>query len=211
MTTPSEIEVGTTGNTLTWNSSALNPSSYELLIDGVSQGHMTWDGGPIAADVDGLAVGEYNVTLIVYHISGHWLANQSILTVVDTQGPTWTVTPQDQVLEYNEPLSYQLQASDPSGIFSWALNSTLHFAISGTGLLTNSSFLAPGVYYIEITVTDLYSHATSFTLKITVNAYVPPEPTEQPSDPTMLLLAVGGIGAVIVIALVVIVMKKKGT
>ena len=209
VTTPSEYEAGTTGNTMTWNSSALNPGSYELLIDGVSQGQVTWDGGPIAADVDGLAVGEYNVTLVVYHISGHWLANQSVLTVVDTEGPTWTVTPQDQVLEYNEPLSYQLQASDPSGIDSWSLNSTLHFAISETGLLTNSSFLAPGVYYLEITVTDVYSNTATFTLKITVNAYVPP--TSQPSDPTVLMLAVGGAGAAIVIILVVYMIKKKSS
>ncbi len=64
VTTPSEIEVGTTGNTMTWNSSALNPGSYELLIDGVSHANVTWDGGAIAANVDGLAVGTYNVTLI---------------------------------------------------------------------------------------------------------------------------------------------------
>lgn len=208
-TTPSEYEAGTTGNTMVWPASALNPGTYELLIDGVSQGHEPWDGGAIAADVDGLPVGEYNFTIIAYHVSGHYLVNQSVLTVVDTEGPTWTVIPQDQVLEYNEPFSYQLQASDISGIDSWALNSTLHFTISETGLLTNSSFLAPGVYYLEITVTDVYSHTLSITLKITVNAYVPTEQTT--GDTTLIMLAVGGVGAVVVVVLVVIILKKKGT
>jgi len=204
-TTPSEYEVGTTGNTMTWAASALNPGTHELLIDGVSQGHVTWDGGPVAADVDGLAVGVYNVTLIVYHVSGHWLANQSTLTVVDTMAPTWIQTPQDQTLEYNVPLSYQLQASDPSGIASWAVNDTLNFAISSGGLLTNATFLEPGVYYVEITVTDVYSHSTSITIMITVS-----EPSV-PLDPVMIMLAVGGVGAAVIIGLIVILSKKKGS
>ncbi|MFW9959029.1 MAG: nitrous oxide reductase family maturation protein NosD, partial [Candidatus Odinarchaeota archaeon] len=203
-TTPYEYEVGTTGNTMTWAASALNPGTYELLIDGVSQGHVTWDGSPVAADVDGLPVGVYNVTLIVYHVSGHWLANQSTLTVVDTVAPTWIQTPQDQVLEYNEALSYQLQASDPSGIDSWSVNDTVNFAISSSGLLTNATFLEPGIYYVEITVTDLYSHSVTVTIMITVN-----EPIGPPIDPTMLMLAVGGAGAVMVIILVIYMFKKK--
>ena len=207
VTTPTEYEAGTTGNTMTWNSSALNPGTYELLIDGVSQGHETWDGNDIAADVDELPVGVYNVTLIVYHVSGHWLANQSVLTVVDTTAPTWTVTPQDQTLDYNVALSYQLQASDPSGIDSWAVNDTASFAISSSGLLTNATALEPGVYYVEVTVTDTESHSVTVTIMITVNEPVPPV---QPLDPA-LMLAVGGVGVGVVIILIVFVVKKKGT
>jgi len=205
VTTPSEYEAGTTGNTMSWNSSALNPGNYELLINGTSQGLQTWDGSAIAADVDGLPVGVYNVTLIVYHVSGHWLADQSILTVVDTMAPTWTLTPVDQTLEYNEPLSYQLQASDPSGIASWAVNDTTNFAISSSGLLTNASALAPGVYYVEITVTDVYSHSLTVTLMITVNEPAPP------FDPTMVVLAVGGAGLVVLVIIGITVLKKKQT
>ena len=204
-TIPYEYEAGTTGNTMTWAASALNPGTYELLIDGVSQGQVAWDGGPIAADVDGLAVGEYNVTLIVYHISGHWLANQSVLTVVDTEGPTWTITPQDQVLEYNEALSYQLEASDPSGIASWAVNDTSNFHIGATGLLTNATILEPGVYFVEITVTDIYSHSVSVIIMITVNKPAPPP------NQTMLFLAIGGAGAAVAIILLVIFLKKKSS
>ncbi|MGY5872755.1 MAG: right-handed parallel beta-helix repeat-containing protein [Candidatus Thorarchaeota archaeon] len=206
-TTPLEYEVGTIGNTMTWAASALNPGPYELLIDGVSQGFETWNGDTIAADVDGLPVGVYNVTLIAYHLSGHWLANQSTLTVVDTEGPVLSVTPVDQTLEYNEALSYQIEASDPSGIDSWAVNDTTNFAISATGLLTNATTLAPGIYYVEITVTDAFSHSTSVTMMITVNELVPPV---QPLDPTI-MLAIGGAGVGVVIILIVFVLKKKGT
>jgi len=206
-TTPFEYEAGTVGNTMTWDASALNPGGYELLIDGATQGHETWDGTAIAADVDGLPVGVYNVTLIVYHISGHWLANQSILTVVDIEAPTWTVTPADQVLDYNVALSYQLEASDPSGIDSWAVNDTAQFAISASGLVTNATTLEPGVYYLEVTVTDTESNSVTVTIMITVNALVPPTP---PLDPAM-ILAIGGVGAGVIIILLVVVLKKKGT
>jgi hypothetical protein len=139
-------------------------------------------------------------------VSGHSLWNESSLTVVDTVGPTWTVTPVDQTLDYNEPLSYQLQASDPSGIASWAVNDTVSFAISGSGLLTNATALAPGVYYVEITVTDVYAHSVSVTIMVTVNSPAPP-----PLDPAMVYLAVGGAGVGVIIILGVIIFKKKGT
>ncbi|MCK4566640.1 MAG: right-handed parallel beta-helix repeat-containing protein, partial [Candidatus Thorarchaeota archaeon] len=205
VTVPSEYEVGTTGNTMTWNSSALNPGTYELLIDSEPQGPVDWDGGAIAADVDGLAVGVYNVTLVTFHVSGHWLSNQSTLTVVDTIGPVWSITPVDQTLEYDEPLSYQVEATDPSGIASWSVDDTTNFTISGSGLITNATTLAPGVYYLEITVTDNYSNSKSITIMITVNDPVPPY------DPTMVNLAIAGVGAGIVILLIVFVLKKKGT
>jgi hypothetical protein len=203
-TTPSEYEAGTTGNTMTWDASALNPGTYELLIDGVSQGHVAWDGSAIEADVDGLLVGVYNVTIIAYHISGHWLANESVLTVVDTMAPTWTVTPEDQVLDYGEDLSYQLQATDGSGIASWAVNDTVNFAISASGLLTNAITLEPGVYFVEITVTDVYAHSVSVTIMITVNPAPPPVPPA-------LMLVLGGAGAAVIIIVIVLVLKKKGT
>ena len=211
--TPSQYEVGTTGNTMTWSSSALNPGSYELLIDGVSQGLVVWDGGPVVVNVDGLSVGEYNVTLIVYHISGHWVASPSVLTVVDTEAPTWTVTPDDQVLDYNEPLSYQLEASDPSGIASWAVNDTTTFAISASGLLTNVTSLESGIYYVQITVTDVYTNAVSVTIMITVNNPTTTTTTTSstPSNPTVLILAVGGAGATVVVVLVILLYKKKSS
>jgi parallel beta-helix repeat protein len=205
VTEPSEYEVGTTGNTMTWNSSALNPGTYELLIDSEPQGPVVWDGGAIAADVDGLAVGVYNVTLVTFHVSGHWLSNQSTLTVVDTVAPDWSITPVDQTLEYDEPLSYQVEATDPSGIASWSIDDTTNFTISGSGLITNATTLEPGVYYFEITVTDNYSNSKSITIMITVNDPIPPY------DPTMVNLAIAGVGAGIVILLIVFVLKKKGT
>jgi len=143
--------------------------------------------------------------LVVFHVSGHWLSNQSTLTVVDTVGPVWSITPVDQTLEYDEPLSYQVEATDPSGIASWSVDDTTNFTISGSGLITNATTLAPGVYELEITVTDNYSNSKSITIMITVNDPVPPP------DSTLVTLAIAGVGAGVVIVILVIVFKKKGS
>ena len=200
--TVAEYEAGTLGNTMVWNASALNPGSYEAFIDGVSQGLVAWNGDEIVVNVDGLSVGEYNVTLVVYHVSGHWLANESTLTVVDTLPPTWTVTPEDQILEYNEALSYLLYASDPSGI-TWSVNDTATFAISAVGLLTNATFLEPGVYYVEVTATDSFAHSITLTIMVTVNA------PAAPLNPAVLALAVGGGGAIVVLIIAGYIYKTK--
>ncbi|MGY5858406.1 MAG: right-handed parallel beta-helix repeat-containing protein [Candidatus Thorarchaeota archaeon] len=286
-TTPGEYEVGTTGNTMTWDSSALHPETYELLIDDVPQGHVEWDGSTISVNVDGLSAGVHNITLFVYHVSGHWLSHQSTLTVVDTQEPVWSIYPSNQHHEYGSPFAYQISAGDYSeideywltgdagfvidntgfitntvllevGIYdiivhvndtfgyeieedlsiyvsdtiapvwvgtptnqeiivgdafsyqleatdlagvSWSVNNTVYFAISQDGLVTNVADLAPGVYYLEITVTDGNSNSISDTIMITVTAPVL-------FDPAM-VLAIGGVGAAVVIILIVLVIKKK--
>ena len=81
------------------------------------------------------------------------------------------------------------------------MNNTVYFAISQDGLVTNVADLAPGVYYLEITVTDGNSNSISDTIMITVTAPVL-------FDPAM-VLAIGGVGAAVVIILIVLVIKKK--
>ncbi|MGY5878752.1 MAG: right-handed parallel beta-helix repeat-containing protein [Candidatus Thorarchaeota archaeon] len=184
-TTPSEYEIGTTGNTMTWNSSALNPGTYELLIDSEPQGKMDWDGGPIAADVDGLSVGVYNVTLVTFHVSGHWLSNQSTLTVVDTDAPVWDITPVDQHLEYGSSLSYQITATDPSGIDDYWLTGDTGFAISSTGLITNTTFLEVGTYEISVHANDTSGNEIFEEISIFVTDTIDPIWVTTPVDQNM--------------------------
>ena len=154
VTNPGSYEAGTIGNTMFWNSSALNPWKYEVLVDDGLHSTVTWDGENIDAVVDGLAVGVYNVTLVVYHVSGHWLSNSSTLTVTDTTIPTWDVDPTDQYLEFGASLSYDIDASDPSGVDDWWLTGDSGFAIDGSGVVTNTTPLAVGVYELTVNIND---------------------------------------------------------
>ncbi len=86
------FEQGQTGNTLTWNSSAANPGVYDVLDNGVSFESQPWDGAAININVDGLDVGYHNVTLIVYHISGHFMSSTTYVNVTAPIVTTTTTT-----------------------------------------------------------------------------------------------------------------------
>jgi hypothetical protein len=82
------------------------------------------------------------------------------------------LTPTDQVLPYGQLLSYQLLASDPSGIDHYTVNDTVHFTIStgggGSGMLTSIGTLTPGRYGLTVTAYDPYANHISATITITV-------------------------------------------
>ncbi|TFH06650.1 MAG: hypothetical protein E4H14_10345, partial [Candidatus Thorarchaeota archaeon] len=82
-----EYEIGSTGNTLFLSAQALNPGDYEVVVDTTLIGTIEWNGANIYADIDGLDVGTYTVTVRAFHISGHYLSQSATVTVVDTTAP----------------------------------------------------------------------------------------------------------------------------
>ncbi len=71
----------TIGHNITWSVSDSNPYQYQLFIDGVGQGINTWDGNDLTISIDGLSIGEHNVTLWVSDIEGNWAEDQVNVTV----------------------------------------------------------------------------------------------------------------------------------
>jgi hypothetical protein len=102
--------------------------------------------------------------------------------------------------------SYQLQASDPSGIGQWQVNDTAHFAISSGGLLTNATTLASGRYGVTVTVFDIYNNPLSVSFTVTVQAQT--TTTIPPGIPPILYLGIS-LGAVVAI-IIVILLRRKG-
>ncbi len=72
---------GTTGHMMTWSPIDLHPASYVILQDGSGVGSGTWNGSAIIISVDGLDLGSYNFTLIVYDTSSHSITDQVMVTV----------------------------------------------------------------------------------------------------------------------------------
>lgn len=111
------------------------------------------------------------VTYQWYAIAHDILAsNQSTtwsFTVLE-DSPTWDVLPTDQIIEYGDNFSYDLDASDTSGINNWWINDTVNFAIDSEGLITNIVSLSGGVYWLEVRAYDAYSHYCSAIFKVTV-------------------------------------------
>lgn len=73
---------------------------------------------------------------------------------IDATGPTWDQTPGSRILAILTPFRYDLNASDPSGISKWWINDTAHFAVDSSGVITNTTLLAAGMYGIQVSVND---------------------------------------------------------
>ncbi len=196
-------EFGGTGNVGVWFAQALNPSHFEVYANGSLLYGEPWDGTSIETNLDGLPVGYNEIMLVAYHISGHSINASSSVTVTDTIGPSWVSIPTDQEITVGESFSYQVTATDLSGIGSYSLNDTVHFQISATGLITNIVPLEIGVYGLQITVIDIYGNELTTTITVTVVA-------TPPNDMTLYLILAVGVG-VIIIALVLVIFMKKQT
>ncbi len=197
-------EILETGNVIEWDAYALNPSHYEVFIDGSSVLVETWDGGNIAVDVDELAHGSHSVELVVYHVSGHFMGNASTADVADQTAPSPIEGPIQITITVGENVSAQYTSEDPSGIDHWGVNNTVNFAIDASGVLTNLVDLPVGEYVVQVSVSDVHDHVTFIDVTITVLAA-----TGGGELPTSLILAIGAGAAILVLVVVVIGYKTK--
>lgn len=117
----------------------------------------------------------------------------------DTTDPEWLIIPSDQIVCEGEPFSYQLNASDDSGIGSWMLNDTENFSITQTGLITNATTLVSGNYGLNVTVTDIYGNSISSTFRVTVL------PTTETTATTPYEMTIALIVAVFILVLLIVV------
>jgi hypothetical protein len=119
----------------------------------------------------------------------------------DAAPPKWDESPTDQVIDLGDSFSYNLNASDFSGIDEWAINDTANFAIDDDGVITNNVPLNALTYALNVEVSDTIGNTLNANFTVTVQS------TGQPIDINLILL--GGGVAIIVIALVVVIIKKR--
>lgn len=86
----------------------------------------------------------------------------------DTDAPIWDQTPKDQIIEYGEYFSYDINASDISGIDYYWINDTSIFFINTEGLIVSITTLNLGQYWVEIRAYDPFDNFISTEIKITV-------------------------------------------
>ena len=84
---PFEFEITSTGNTMEFGASALNPSSYSVYIDGALYESSGWDGSNIMINLDGLGVGYHDIRVVIFHVSGHTLTVYTNVTVLPSVMP----------------------------------------------------------------------------------------------------------------------------
>ena len=125
------------------------------------------------------------------------------LITIDKAPPIWlTNSPSDVIIQLNEQLRYELNASDPSGIDRYWVNDTTHFVIDNQGILTNNTPLDIGRYGIHVSVNDTNGYTLSSSFAVIVSE-VESEPI--PSE----WIFIGIVGIVAVIAIVVVIRLRK--
>ncbi len=87
-----DITLGTTGNTIVWDPKDPSPASYEIFKDQVSIKTGIWNSSleTITQNIDGLAWGQYNYTLLVTDEDEMTATDTVIVTVGDFTTPTVT-------------------------------------------------------------------------------------------------------------------------
>ena len=120
-------------------------------------------------NIGALTVGDYSVEIRAYDPSDNYCTVIIKITVEDTTIPTWDLIPTDLIIDFLEPLSYDIDASDLSGITLYWINDTSNFNIDSNGVLTNTTILIPGTYWLELRAYDPYDNYCSKIIKIIVN------------------------------------------
>ncbi len=164
-------QLGSTGNVLEWNCSALNGWKVMVYKDGVSHINDTWDGTDLQLNVDRFEIGEFNITVFFYHVSGHHVKATAFVTVIDTVSPFWTTFPDFLITELGEDFRYDVNASDPSGLDHWWINDNYWFTIDENGVVTNNRELEMMNYNLSVYVNDTLGwwSVISFTVLVQDN------------------------------------------
>jgi hypothetical protein len=126
------------------------------------------DTNGVITNIGQVPVGVYWLEVRAYDSYGYYCTAAIKITVQDTTDPTWDVTPIDRVLEFGDALNYDLDASDLTGITLYWINDTSNFNIDSNGVLTNTTILNPGTYWLELRAYDPYDNYCSGIIKIVV-------------------------------------------
>ncbi len=170
-----DIVEGTTGNLITWDPYDLHPSTYQIYREDVLVKSGLWNSSAetISLSMDGLSLGTYNITIIVYDTTSRTALNTLFVTVYDGTYPvvdnpanidypdgdtgysiTWSPTD-------DHPVSYQI-LREGVPVKSGAWNS------SGETMTISVDGLAIGVYNYTIVLVDIGGLITTDEVSVTV-------------------------------------------
>ncbi len=125
----------------------------------------------ITVEVDGLSVGIYNYTIVVYDISGNWVSDEVIVTVIDTTPP---------MIDHPDDVEYVVGTTGHSITWSPSDAHPSHHVVyrngtevasvswDGSSILVNVDDLSVGVYNYTIVVYDTSGNWVSDIVIVTV-------------------------------------------
>jgi len=196
ITTPNSVflELGYSGENLSWNATDSNPSTYTIL-NGSSEiiaGPAPWSSGVVVTyDIpDGLEIGTYTYTINFTDDFGHYTTDTVLITVQDTTAPLITNYPDDIILELGySGKSISWTATDLKHSIYTILNGSSEIIVgpipwSSSVVVTYDipDGLEIGTYTYTINFTDTSYNFDLDTVLITIQNNAPPVFTATPND-----------------------------
>jgi len=143
-----------------------NEYGYLFYTDGPFGGYFTYG----AAGQCIYVIPKYNITVgfagIFFNIYTSILTNY-IVQFAEDNAPEWDQLPEDQLIQEGDPFSYNVNASDTSGV-AYSINNSVNFNIDPEGIITNSSNLSAGVYPLEISAYNSFNNNITVTINVRV-------------------------------------------
>jgi parallel beta-helix repeat protein len=172
------------GYFFSYNLNATAPSPITWWVNDTTQFSINNEGVITSPRI--LEFGRYGLEAVVSNIYGFSIAAEFTVQVIEHTPPGWVIVPTNQTLNYGEPFDHQISAIDNVGIADWTLNDTIHFGLitsefpgGSTAQITNATILAPGIYALNITASDLAGFSISAIFTVTVEE--PEQDTNSPS------------------------------
>lgn len=180
---PPDIEYNETdtGYSITWIPVDVNPTTYEIRLDGLVVDSGAWTGGSINIDIDGHPPGYYSYELTVFDVGSNSKSDSVIVTVVDNITPTIDA-PAD--IEYEEETLGHSITWTPYDLHpgSYTLYRNGTEIDSGfwtcTSLIFSVDRLSPALYLYLLEVFD--ESGNSVTDLVNVNVIEAPSDEEPP-------------------------------
>lgn len=148
----------TTGNNITWTAMDNNPSMYNITRNGtLVVTNQPWSNGSISINVDYLADGVYNYTIILGDLTGY-VQTDSVFLTVDSILPNLNNPPNQSLEDTNSVINIQWDASDAHpDVYSVLVNNALYV---DKNTWTNGTIIfplgqvTPGTFNVTIIVSD---------------------------------------------------------
>ena len=208
-----EVFVGGSGQELTWEVYDLHPDTYVLELDGVEFATGSWTSGELSLNIDGLTEGEHALVLYIYDLDGNEAYDGvEVLVINDPEAPLIN-SPDDLVYVLGTTgnrIIWTPTDDYPAG-YTVSSNSTTYVSgdWGGSRIVVNVDGLPAGNHTFIITVWDGSDNSATDTVVVVVLPYEGWTPSGAPPDYTMVLIAIGAVGGVIVIIAVVYFVKFK--
>ena len=198
--------------TIDWEVSDLNPTDYNVTVDGVEFDTGTWSSGILSVDFTGITTGHHNLTVIIYDVDGNMASDLVVVLVIeDDEDPT--VDHPDDVV-YIEGTTGNVVVWTPEDdhpdSYSVSFNGTVVDTgdWSGSRISVNVDGNAVGSNEVSITVYDASGNSATDMVNVTVIPLIQ-EPPVPMIDWTVLIIGAVVGGVIVVVAIIYYLRKKK--